>query len=179
MTYFLGFTRVGVLALAAFSMLSTTAYADANATLSRLTVKAGSFGYTTSTTTSKSGFAGGVDFIVGKPLPIVPLLISAYGDVIGESNGFGVAARNSGPLYAGVGVGYYNTSVGLSTTCGVGVIGFGGCGPSSGTASGFGGKVFVGALFANRFQLEGAYNKMPEVAGYSTNAVTVTVGVRL
>ena len=109
--------RTAVFSLALLTTFAAPAYADGSASISRLTLKAGAFTFADSNTQTQSAFAAGFDYILGRPLPLTPTLVSIYGDALSNSTGIGVAMRNSGPFYIGFGLGFYHVSVTPNVGC--------------------------------------------------------------
>lgn len=162
--------------LVASCILSASAAARAGAIPSptAFTFKAG--GSLEANASSPFGLALGADYIFHPSSLLEPFNASVYVDVLGKSAGGGIAIRNGGPLYAGEGIGYYSVSLSPSIACG-GPPGAG-CGPTTFTSSGFGGKLFGGFKIAPFTSVELGYHFLPQAGGYQTTTLSAELALR-
>jgi hypothetical protein len=144
-----------VLAIAGITFLAALSPAAA-ASPSALTVKVGG-SLQNNAGSGTSGLAAGVDYIFHPSSTLEPVNGSFYADLLGRSIGAGLAIRNSGPIYAGAGLGLYSVS------------------EDSRNSSGVGGKIFGGFDIAPLTTLELGYHILPQQA----NTVTLQLGLRL
>jgi len=149
---------MSVAGIAVLAALAPAAAAAAVPSPSALTVKVG--GSIQNNGSGTSGLAAGVDYVFHPASTLEPFAGSIYADLLGSSIGAGLAIHNTGPLYAGAGLGVYSVSA------------------DSQTASGVGAKVFGGFEIAPHTTLELGYHFLPQVRGMSENTATLQLGIR-
>jgi hypothetical protein len=150
-----------VLAATTLAALAAGSPALAVPSPTALTIKAGG-SIQSNTGAGTSGLAAGLDYVFHPSSTLGPINGSFYADLLGRSIGAGIAIRNSGPIYAGAGLGLYSVSA-----------------ENSQNAAGVGGKVFGGFAIAPLTTLELGYHFLPQVRGISTNTVTLQLGIHL
>jgi hypothetical protein len=126
----------------------------------------------------QTGFGVNYDFIRA---PVVPVQVSlAFDDANGSNGygkldtyGFGVAARLTTPLYAGVGLSVYNVNSRFNVP-----------NAPSASSTGIGESFFVGERFLTlpggaNFSLQGTYKQIPSFNGINPSSLGVGLRVQL
>lgn len=176
--------------VAAFAIVFALSPAIANADQpAAVTVSVGA--YTMTNANAQSGGSSGTGSLsLGAEYTFTPSnshlpQSSAYADLLGlggtQTNrlfALGLALRTPGAAYGGAGVGY--DSVTLAPAAGCPAVPTGPpCTAPHSSASGIGGKVFVGYAFTQSVRLQLDYHVLPTAGGTPSNAFDANIGFRL
>ena len=159
--------------------LAAAACGTACAASSGLTLKGGAELQDSASTFHSNNVALGAEYVLVHQTKVSPFTVSVYGDILGDSSGFGLSARTATPVYIGAGAGFYHASFTPGGGGGPAVIPPFGGPPAPAppyTANGAGGKLFAGFEIA-KVGLEAGYHFMPTANGYVTNALSLELAL--